>query len=44
MAAQADLLEYVDFRAVECLNQQPAHAIENALKQVPPDSNRLKKG
>jgi len=33
MAAQADLLEYVDFRSVECLNQQPAHAIENALKQ-----------
>lgn len=33
-SGQADLLEYIDFRSVECLNQQPAHAIGNALKQV----------
>ena len=33
-SSQADLLEYIDFRSVECLNQQPAHAIGNALKQV----------
>ena len=34
MSAQADLLEYIDFKSVECLNQQPAHPIGNALKQV----------
>lgn len=33
-SGQADLLEYIDFRSVECLNQQPAHPIGNALKQV----------
>ena len=33
-SGQVDLLEYIDFRSVECLNQQPAHAIGNALKQV----------
>lgn len=33
-SGQADLLEYIDFRSVECLNQQPAHAVGNALKQV----------
>ncbi|KAL3151546.1 hypothetical protein ABBQ38_012542 [Trebouxia sp. C0009 RCD-2024] len=32
-SGQADLLEYIDFRSVECLNQQPAHPIGNALKQ-----------
>lgn len=35
-SGQADLLEYIDFRSVECLNQQPAHPISNALKQVRP--------
>lgn len=33
MSGQADLLEYIDFRSVECLNQHPAHPIGNALKQ-----------
>ena len=36
-SGQADLLEYIDFRSVECLNQQPAHPIGNALKQVRTD-------
>jgi hypothetical protein len=32
--AAADLNEAVDWSAVECLNQQPGHTIQNALKQV----------
>ncbi|GMH32214.1 hypothetical protein BSKO_00048 [Bryopsis sp. KO-2023] len=28
-----DLLDLVDFSSVECLNQDPKHGIENALKQ-----------
>ena len=31
--AQRDLLELIEFSSLECLNQQPAHGIENALKQ-----------
>ena len=30
----ADLNEAIDWSAVECLNQQPGHTIQNALKQV----------
>lgn len=33
MAAQTDLLDYIDWSCVECLNQQPSHAAANALKQ-----------
>ncbi|KAL4420910.1 hypothetical protein ABPG77_001251 [Micractinium sp. CCAP 211/92] len=29
----ADLNELIDWSAVECLNQKPAHRIDNALKQ-----------
>ena len=29
-----DLCDQVDWSAVECLNQQPDHAVANALKQV----------
>ncbi|PSC75971.1 PITH domain-containing protein [Micractinium conductrix] len=29
----ADLLDAVDFSAVEALNQQPGHSLQNALKQ-----------
>jgi len=28
-----DLLDSIDWSAVECLNQNPAHGVENALKQ-----------
>ena len=30
----ADLLDYIDFRALEALNVQPGRGVENALKQV----------
>ena len=30
----ADLLDSIEWRAVECLNANPAHGVENALKQV----------
>ena len=30
----ADLLDAVDFSAVEALNQQPGHSLQNALKQA----------
>lgn len=30
----ADLNELIDWSAVECLNQQPDHSIQNALKQA----------
>jgi hypothetical protein len=29
----ADLLDSIEWRAVECLNANPAHGVENALKQ-----------
>lgn len=32
MAAK-DLLEHVDFKALECLNEHPSHTVANALKQ-----------
>lgn len=31
---QVDLLEFIDWSSVECLNQNSAHALPNALKQV----------
>ncbi|KAK8963914.1 PITH domain-containing protein [Platanthera guangdongensis] len=31
--SQVDLVDFVDWRGVECLNQKSGHAIENALKQ-----------
>lgn len=33
---QVDLLEFIDWSSVECLNQNSAHALPNALKQVSP--------
>ena len=30
----ADLLDSIEWRAVECLNANPAHGVENAFKQV----------
>ena len=33
-----DLCDQVDWSSVECLNQQPDHAIPNALKQVTQDT------
>lgn len=31
---QVDLVDFIDWSGVECLNQDPAHSIVNALKQV----------
>jgi hypothetical protein len=31
---QVDLVDFIDWTGVECLNQDPAHPIANALKQV----------
>lgn len=31
--AQKDLLEFVDFHVLECLNQQPNHTVDHVLKQ-----------
>lgn len=31
---QVDLVDFIDWRAVECLNQSSAHVIDNAIKQV----------
>ena len=33
-STMADLLDYIDFRALEALNVQPGRGVENALKQV----------
>ncbi|KAH9611438.1 hypothetical protein KSS87_000169 [Heliosperma pusillum] len=30
---QVDLLEHIDWRSVECLNQSSSHSVANALKQ-----------
>jgi hypothetical protein len=30
---QVDLVDFIDWSGVECLNQDPAHSIVNALKQ-----------
>ena len=34
MASQGDLLDYVDWSCVECLNADPAHGLANVLKQA----------
>ncbi|RRT84673.1 hypothetical protein B296_00013688, partial [Ensete ventricosum] len=31
---KVDLVEFVDWSGVECLNQTPSHPLANALKQV----------
>ncbi|KAG6750632.1 hypothetical protein Peur_027643 [Populus x canadensis] len=30
---QVDLLDFIDFSGVECLNQSPSHSLSNAIKQ-----------
>lgn len=29
-----DVLDFIDWSCVECLNQNPSHSLNNALKQV----------
>ena len=29
-----DVLDFIDWSCVECLNQSPSHSLNNALKQV----------
>jgi hypothetical protein len=31
---QVDLLDFIDFSGVECLNQSTSHSLSNAIKQV----------
>lgn len=31
---QVDLLDFIDWSGVECLNQSSSHSLPNALKQV----------
>ena len=31
---QVDLMEFIDWSSVECLNQNSSHSLPNALKQV----------
>ena len=31
---QVDLLDFIDWSGVECLNQSSTHSLSNALKQV----------
>ncbi|KAM3352480.1 hypothetical protein ACQJBY_023998 [Aegilops geniculata] len=38
---QVDLVDFIDWNGVECLNQDPAHGIANALKQVHREDERL---
>ena len=33
--AHSDLLDYIDWSCVECLNAHQGHGLANALKQVP---------
>ena len=33
--AMTDVLDFIDWSCVECLNQNPSHSLNNALKQVP---------
>lgn len=33
MSKVQDLLEYIEFPSLECLNEQPQHSVANALKQ-----------
>ena len=39
-----DVLDFIDWSCVECLNQNPSHSLNNALKQVftAPASNELR--
>ncbi|KAI5587553.1 hypothetical protein BDE02_05G041000 [Populus trichocarpa] len=30
---QVDLLDFIDFSGVECLNQSTSHSLSNAIKQ-----------
>ncbi|KAI0501198.1 hypothetical protein KFK09_016141 [Dendrobium nobile] len=39
--SQVDLVDFVDWRGVECLNQSSAHVIDNALKQGYRDDDGL---
>ncbi|KAK9806283.1 hypothetical protein WJX72_008448 [[Myrmecia] bisecta] len=39
MSGQTDMLEFIEWPSVECLNQQPAHSVENAIKQGYRDSD-----
>ncbi|XP_020579664.1 PITH domain-containing protein At3g04780 [Phalaenopsis equestris] len=39
--SQVDLVDFVDWRGVECLNQSSAHNIDNALKQGYRDDDGL---
>lgn len=34
MAAQTDLIDQIEWRALECLNANPEHTVNNALKQA----------
>lgn len=34
LVKKVDLLDFVDWRGIECLNQNTSHSAENALKQV----------
>lgn len=38
---QVDLIDFIDWRGIECLNQSPSHAIANALKQGYRDDDGL---
>ncbi|XP_073115935.1 PITH domain-containing protein At3g04780 isoform X7 [Elaeis guineensis] len=39
--SQADLVAFVDWRGVECLNQSTSHSLDNALKQGYRDDDDL---
>jgi hypothetical protein len=39
---QVDLIDFIDWTGVECLNQDSSHSIVNALKQVGAASSRSK--
>ncbi|CAK7340938.1 unnamed protein product [Dovyalis caffra] len=39
--AQVDLLDFVDFSGVECLNQSTSHSLSNAIKQGYRDDDGL---
>nr|CAB3492888.1 unnamed protein product [Digitaria exilis] len=38
---QVDLVDFIDWTGVECLNQDPSHSIVNALKQTLRDDEGL---
>lgn len=41
MSGAKDLLEYIDFSCLECLNEQPSHPSSNVLKQGYRDDDGL---